>query len=277
MISIAVVPGGDMKSLAVRLERDDAVAFIVVDNPPVNAGSWEVRFGLLNAIEEIAADRAVIGAVLIGAGTSFISGSDIKEFEKSLRDPQVPRSSRHWRLVPSRLYRRECEILLEDGAYPEEIDAALEALGFAMGPFAVSDMSGLDIAWRTRKRLAARRDPRERYVDILDRLCEAGRLGRKTKAGWYVYHADGKRGEADAAVAAIIDNASRARGIRRRSFTLEELQQRARVPCSTRLRSCCKMALRSGHPTSIWCWSTAMAFRRSVAALCSGPAGRSAR
>ena len=76
-------------------------------------------------------------------------------------------------------YRRHAEYLLEDGASPQEIDAALEAYGFAMGPFAVSDMSGLDIAWAMRKRRAATRDPNERYVAIPDRLCEAGRLGAR--------------------------------------------------------------------------------------------------
>ena len=85
------------------------------------------------------------------------------------------------------MYRRHAEYLLEDGASPQEIDAALEAYGFAMGPFAVSDMSGLDIAWAMRKRRAATRDPNERYVSIPDRLCEAGRLGRKTGRGWYNY------------------------------------------------------------------------------------------
>jgi 3-hydroxyacyl-CoA dehydrogenase len=69
-------------------------------------------------------------------------------------------------------YRTQCEFMLEEGAYPEDVDSALVSFGFAMGPFAVGDMSGLDIAWRTRQRLAANRDPRERYPEILDRLCE---------------------------------------------------------------------------------------------------------
>ena len=56
-----------------------------------------------------------------------------------------------------------------------------------MGPFAVADMSGLDIAWRMRQAQAATRDPDARYVHIADRLCEAGRLGRKTGAGYYRY------------------------------------------------------------------------------------------
>lgn len=71
-------------------------------------------------------------------------------------------------------YRRQCEFMLEDGAWPEDVDDALTRFGFAMGPFAVADLSGLDIAWRMRKAQAAHRDSHERYVDILDRLCEMG-------------------------------------------------------------------------------------------------------
>ena len=82
-------------------------------------------------------------------------------------------------------YRKQCEFMLEDGAWPEDVDKALTDFGFAMGPFAVADLSGLDIAWRMRKAQAATRDPRERYVAILDQLCEQGRLGRKTGAGYY--------------------------------------------------------------------------------------------
>jgi 3-hydroxyacyl-CoA dehydrogenase len=84
-------------------------------------------------------------------------------------------------------YRTQCEFMLEEGAHPEDVDSALVSFGFAMGPFAVGDMSGLDIAWHTRQRLAVNRDPKERYPEILDRLCEKGRFGRKTGAGWYRY------------------------------------------------------------------------------------------
>lgn len=124
-------------------------------------------------------------------------------------------------------YRRQCEFMLEDGAYPEEIDAALQAFGFAMGPFAVADMSGLDIAWQTRKRLAATRDARERYVEIADRLCEQGRLGQKTGAGWYRYPPGARRGEPDPHVHALIREASSAKGITRRTLTADEIRNRA--------------------------------------------------
>jgi 3-hydroxyacyl-CoA dehydrogenase len=124
-------------------------------------------------------------------------------------------------------YRRQCEFMLEDGAWPEDVDNALTALGFAMGPFAVADLSGLDIAWRMRQAQAATRDPRERYVDILDRLCEQGRLGRKTGAGYYIY-ADGKQTKTtDATVRGVIEQASARRGIVRRALSVQDIQRRA--------------------------------------------------
>jgi 3-hydroxyacyl-CoA dehydrogenase len=121
-------------------------------------------------------------------------------------------------------YRRQCEFMVEEGASPQQVDAALEAFGFAMGPFAVSDLSGLDIAWKTRQRLTATRDPRERYVTIPDRLCEAGRLGRKAGAGWYRYDERGQR-HVDPAVATLIE-ANSAVAVRR-AFHAEEIQRRA--------------------------------------------------
>jgi len=108
------------------------------------------------------------------------------------------------------VYRRQMEYFLEDGAYPHEIDAALEAYGFAMGPFKVSDLAGLDIAWATRKRRAATRDPGERYVDIPDRICEQGHFGRKTGRGWYRYADAAAKPQVDPDVIALID-AERAR------------------------------------------------------------------
>jgi 3-hydroxyacyl-CoA dehydrogenase len=122
------------------------------------------------------------------------------------------------------MYRRHAEYLLEDGASPQEIDTALEAYGFAMGPFAVSDMSGLDIAWAMRKRRAKTRDPNERYVSVPDRLCEAGWLGRKTGRGWYRYD-DGKP-QPDPEVDAIIERERQQKRVQPARFTAEQIQGR---------------------------------------------------
>jgi len=121
-------------------------------------------------------------------------------------------------------YRREADFMLEEGALPHTVDAAMEAFGFPMGPYAVNDMAGLDISWARRKRAAATRGPAERYVVIADRLCEAGRLGRKTGAGYYRY-VDGRR-EVDPDVAAIVETASAEKGLARRVISPEEIQRR---------------------------------------------------
>ncbi len=84
-------------------------------------------------------------------------------------------------------YRKAADHMVMDGASPAQVDAAIRGFGFAMGPFEVSDLAGLDIAWANRKRLAASRDPAERYAAIADRLCERGMFGRKTGRGYYVY------------------------------------------------------------------------------------------
>lgn len=123
-------------------------------------------------------------------------------------------------------YRMQAEFLVEDGASPAEVDTALVELGFAIGPFAVADMSGLDIAWARRKRLAATRDPRQRYVDIADRLCEAGRLGKKTGAGWYHYPDGARRGVVDPRVDEIIDKARADAGMSARAVSGDEIRDR---------------------------------------------------
>jgi 3-hydroxyacyl-CoA dehydrogenase len=96
-----------------------------------------------------------------------------------------------------------------------------------MGPFGVFDLAGLDIGWATRKRLAPTRDPRERYVEIADRICEQGRFGRKTGRGYYVYPEGARRGEPDPEVRALIEAESARKGIQRRPIPADEIQRRA--------------------------------------------------
>ena len=89
-----------------------------------------------------------------------------------------------------------------------------------MGPFAVFDLAGLEIAWARRKRQAATRDPAARYVDIADRLCEAGRFGQKTGRGWYAYP-DGKR-TIDPEVTALIEASRVSQGHRAAQYPGEQ-------------------------------------------------------
>jgi len=121
-------------------------------------------------------------------------------------------------------YRRVVDYMYMDGADFEHVDKALEAFGFAMGPFAVSDLAGLDIGWATRKRLAKTRSNRERVVDISDRICENGWFGRKTGKGFYVY--DGKNRSVNPEIKAIEDSERAAAGVTPRNFTDEEIVDR---------------------------------------------------
>lgn len=88
-------------------------------------------------------------------------------------------------------YKEEADILLMDGAVPWEVDEAMEAFGYAMGPFEVGDLSGLDIGFANRRRQDATRDPNRRYIPIADRMVNEGRLGRKASVGWYRYPGGG--------------------------------------------------------------------------------------
>ncbi|ABE31563.1 enoyl-CoA hydratase/isomerase family protein [Paraburkholderia xenovorans LB400] len=124
------------------------------------------------------------------------------------------------------VYRAAADAMMEDGASPYQIDAAVRAFGFPMGPFQVVDLAGGDIGWAARKRRAATRNPAARYVQIADRLCERGWFGQKTGRGFYLYPEGSRSGTPDPEVEAIID-AERARaGITPRSFTDDEIIRR---------------------------------------------------
>ena len=124
------------------------------------------------------------------------------------------------------VYRQAADHLMEDGASPYEIDAAMRDFGFAMGPFQVADLAGGDIGWATRKRRAATRDPQARYVQVADRICERGWFGQKTGRGFYLYPQGSRVGQPDPEVLAIVD-AERARaGVTPRHFTADEIVRR---------------------------------------------------
>ena len=123
-------------------------------------------------------------------------------------------------------YRTCADHLVLDGASPYQIDKAMTGFGFAMGPFAVADLAGLDIGWATRKRLAPTRDPRERVPTYPDKLCEDGHFGQKTCKGYYDY-AGGKRGGVpNTQVMELIEAEREELGITPRVFTDEEIVRR---------------------------------------------------
>ena len=124
------------------------------------------------------------------------------------------------------VYKQAADYLLEDGASPYEIDAAVRGFGFAMGPFQVTDLAGGDIGWATRKRRAATRDPKARYVEIADRICERGWFGQKTGRGFYLYPDGARTGQPDPEVLAIVDAERAKKGVTPRSFSADEIMRR---------------------------------------------------
>ena len=124
-------------------------------------------------------------------------------------------------------YRKAADHMILDGASPYQIDKALTDFGFAMGPFAVADLAGLDIGWAMRKRKRAEgMDPRERYSSYVDKMCEAGNFGQKTGKGYYVYEAGKRGGTPNPEVSDLIAAERADKGITPRSFTDEEIVTR---------------------------------------------------
>ena len=121
---------------------------------------------------------------------------------------------------------RECLFMLEEGALPQDIDAALEAFGFALGPLAVSDLAGLDIGWRNAVLRRQLTDLGDRHCDLLDQLVAAGRLGQKTGAGWYRYESGSRKARPDPAVEALLIEHSRRKDITRRTIPPAEIVER---------------------------------------------------
>ncbi|AZG08273.1 fatty-acid oxidation protein subunit alpha [Pigmentiphaga sp. H8] len=119
----------------------------------------------------------------------------------------------------------EMMLLLEEGALPWQIDKVMMDFGYPMGPFAVSDLSGLDVSYDTRKRRAAA-DPTYRKLHVPDRLVEMGRYGQKNGTGWYRYEKNDRTPRPDAVVSQVIADIAREFDIPQREFTDEEILHR---------------------------------------------------
>ena len=122
-------------------------------------------------------------------------------------------------------YSRQAGFLLEEGCTPAQVDRAIEKFGFAMGPFRMGDLAGNDIGWAIRKRRYVEK-PHLRYSKTADLLCEMGRYGQKTGAGWYDY----KPGKREAIPCALVDEMitkhRQSLGIEARKISDEEIVQR---------------------------------------------------
>lgn len=122
-------------------------------------------------------------------------------------------------------YREAADTVFMDGSTPWDVDNAMVDFGYAMGPYETQDLSGLDIAFATRRRQDATRDPNRRYIPLGDRMVELGKLGRKTGAGWYRYPGGGGKVE-DPIVADLALEEAHLAGIERTEYPDNEIRER---------------------------------------------------
>jgi 3-hydroxyacyl-CoA dehydrogenase len=123
-------------------------------------------------------------------------------------------------------YRREAQFLVEEGASVEAVDNALYEYGMAMGPLATGDLAGLDVGWRIRKEYRHLQKPGVRQPIAEDRLCELGRYGQKTGAGWYKYD-ESRRAISDPEVAELVRKCAAEARITQRQISAEEIVDRS--------------------------------------------------
>lgn len=122
-------------------------------------------------------------------------------------------------------YGRQAGFLLDEGCTPAQVDKAIEAFGFAMGPFRMGDLAGNDIGWAIRKRRYVEK-PNMKYSKTADLLCEKGRFGQKTGAGWYDYVAGKRDALPNKEVEAMVEAHRQSLGITPRKISNEEIVQR---------------------------------------------------
>ena len=163
----------------------------------------------------------------------------------------------------------EMMLMLEEGALPEQIDKVMVDFGYPLGPFAVNDISGLDISYDTRKRRAAA-DPNYRKLHVPDRLVEMGRKGQKTGAGWYRYERGDRTPHPDDAVKNVIAEVAQEFNIQKRTLSDEEILRRLLLAS---VNEACKIlaeakAYRASDIDVMWLHG--FGFPRYRVALCSG-------
>ena len=121
-------------------------------------------------------------------------------------------------------YAREARMLLLEGAYPHQVDAALQGFGFAMGPFRMYDVVGIDLEWRARELAGKGQD--DPAVQVDNRLCGLGRFGQKARMGYYRYAEGSRQAEHDPEVDALVLQVSEQLGFTRREIGPEEILER---------------------------------------------------
>jgi len=142
---------------------------------------------------------------------------------------------------------REAERLLLEGALPQQVDRVLYEFGFPMGPFAMGDLAGLDVGWRIRK-------ARGQRAPVADRLCEMGRFGQKTGAGFYLYEGGDRTPRPDPEVEKVIHEVAKAQGVPRRAVPDDEILDRLLYPMVNEGAKILeeKLAIRASDIDVIW-------------------------
>ncbi len=118
---------------------------------------------------------------------------------------------------------KQAEKFLFEGALPQQVDAVLTKFGMPMGPFAMGDLAGLDIGWRSRQ-------DRGIKSEIADAICEAGRFGQKTGKGYYKYEAGSRAPLPDPEIEKLIEETTAKLGLKRRAISDDEIQERLMYP-----------------------------------------------
>lgn len=193
-------------------------------------------------VDEIAASTKRSGDVV---GTHFFSPANVMRLLEIVRGKQTSADVLATLLGVARVIRKvpvvvgvchgfvgnrmlsarsaEAEDILLEGALPQDVDKALTDFGFPMGQYAMADLAGLDIGWRTRKSLGT-------TAAIADSLCEEGRYGQKTGKGYYLYNEGSRKPEADPQVEALIEKVSAGRNLARRKIEADEIIERTLYP-----------------------------------------------
>ena len=127
-------------------------------------------------------------------------------------------------------YTQQAGSMILYGAQPQQVDRAIVDFGFNMGPFAMNDLVGLDLGWRARQMSGMKPEDRPLTAIVPDKLCDMGRYGQKTGAGFYQYPEGSRQGKADPLVAELIEETSKELGIERRRIDDDEVLKRCLYP-----------------------------------------------
>ncbi|MEQ9045278.1 MAG: 3-hydroxyacyl-CoA dehydrogenase NAD-binding domain-containing protein [Sneathiellaceae bacterium] len=152
-------------------------------------------------------------------------------------------------------YTREAAFLVEEGATPSQVDKAIYEFGFAMGPFAMGDLAGLDVGYKVRQAREPKRNKDMRYSPVADRIVEMGRHGQKTGAGYYTYAEGSRTPVPDPEIEKLIRDTAKEQGIEQREISDEEIVERLVYALVNEGAKCLEegMALRASDIDVIYC------------------------